>query len=228
MQTNGTTVDVNTLIRFTDQGGLQTFFDVMVALHKERDKTYKNSWCRRGMVFSIYPNTARKWDRLYNMIKEDPIPPDDPTIFDNWIDLGVYTGLWLTYDRRAANLRRFHFKELLEHYPRITKTDSGYVLYVSNINAQELLASIIPTWEAVEEWMDSLVANGKAQDTDIVTDVHEHLLSTLMHVSLYGACLFFLLYPWRVDQWMAHNLPDRDVAKLLWDKLCDIKDKVLT
>ena len=68
-----------------------SLLDTMVALHKEKDAVYGDSWCRRGEKVSILANIARKVDRLGKAGAGD-------TELDTAMDLTIYLvkyRLWL-------------------------------------------------------------------------------------------------------------------------------------
>lgn len=60
-----------------------SLLDTMVALHKEKDAVYGDSWCRRGEKVSILANIARKVDRLGKAGAGD-------TELDTAMDLTIY------------------------------------------------------------------------------------------------------------------------------------------
>lgn len=61
-----------------------TFISSVIALHNEKDRAYGTSWKKRGELFSIIPNIARKVDRLGGS------ETADETSADTAIDLLVY------------------------------------------------------------------------------------------------------------------------------------------
>ena len=61
------------------------FDEEVIALHRDKDAAYGDSWCKRGEMFSILPNIARKVDRL-----SSGKDTDDETQLDTAIDLYVY------------------------------------------------------------------------------------------------------------------------------------------
>ena len=68
-----------------------SLLNTMVALHKEKDAVYGDSWCRRGEKVSILANIARKVDRLGKAGAGD-------TELDTAMDLTIYLvkyRLWL-------------------------------------------------------------------------------------------------------------------------------------
>jgi hypothetical protein len=67
------------------------FNDYVSKLHERKHAAYGDSWKKRGEVFSILPNIARKVDRLGTT-------DEDETATDTAIDLLVYLlkyGIWL-------------------------------------------------------------------------------------------------------------------------------------
>lgn len=74
------------------------FVPFVDALHREKSAAYGDSWKKRGELFSIIPNIARKIDRL-----EGGKSTEDEVIADTAIDLLVYLvkyRLWLGEDRK--------------------------------------------------------------------------------------------------------------------------------
>ena len=61
----------------------QELLDFMTKLHAEKDAAYVDSWCRRGELFSILPNIARKVDRLGKSDSQE-------TALDTAVDLVLY------------------------------------------------------------------------------------------------------------------------------------------
>ena len=61
------------------------FDEEVISLHRDKDAAYGDSWCKRGEMFSILPNIARKVDRL-----SSGKDTDDETQLDTAIDLYVY------------------------------------------------------------------------------------------------------------------------------------------
>lgn len=57
--------------------------EFMTKLHAEKDAAYGDSWCRRGELFSILPNIARKVDRLGKSDSQE-------TALDTAVDLVLY------------------------------------------------------------------------------------------------------------------------------------------
>jgi len=65
-------------------------------LQAAKGEHYGSSWCKRGLVVSVYGNLARKWDRVEQVFSHmgaaDAAPPDTgaETLAKTLIDLGVY------------------------------------------------------------------------------------------------------------------------------------------
>lgn len=69
-----------------------TYLDRLIALHREKNAVYGDSWKKRGELFSIIPNMARKVDRL-------GVAGAGDTASDTAIDLCIYAvkyETWLT------------------------------------------------------------------------------------------------------------------------------------
>lgn len=78
----------------------------MIALHNQKSTAYGNSWKKRGEVFSIIPNVARKVDRILANTETD-----DETRLDTAMDLVVYLAkytLWLEIGDRADTSSENH------------------------------------------------------------------------------------------------------------------------
>jgi hypothetical protein len=72
---------------------LDPFVEKLAALHTQKHAAYGDSWMKRGELFSIIPNIARKVDRLASGRNTD-----DETQADTAADLFVYLAkyrLWL-------------------------------------------------------------------------------------------------------------------------------------
>lgn len=80
-----------------DRGG-SAFIEEAIALHNEKSAAYGDSWKRRGEMFSIIPNIARKVDRLGGG------ETTDETSADTAMDLMIYLAKYRTWlsDRDAA------------------------------------------------------------------------------------------------------------------------------
>lgn len=84
-------------------------------LQRAKEKTYGDSWRKDGEFLSVFPNVARKYDRLHNIIlahvnKGASLPEGDAAIAQGVMDLLVYCGLWLTL---IAEERPEEWKELV-------------------------------------------------------------------------------------------------------------------
>lgn len=76
------------------------FADRLAELHNAKHRAYGDSWMKRGEVFSILPNIARKMDRLVS-----GLDTPDETQADTAADLLVYLAkyrCWLTQHAGAA------------------------------------------------------------------------------------------------------------------------------
>lgn len=80
-------------------GGLNSWSSKLNAhiatLHAEKDAAYKNSWKKRGEIFSILPNIARKIDRLENL--RDGASEGDEPMFETAKDAFVYNLKYCTF-----------------------------------------------------------------------------------------------------------------------------------
>ncbi len=71
-----------------------------------KGKRYGDAYCKRGEIFSIFPNIARKWDRLEKMMtdytegKPIPHPEAEETIAETVADLATYSILWMDWIRK--------------------------------------------------------------------------------------------------------------------------------
>lgn len=68
----------------------------LAVLQDKKDKVYGGSWQKYGEKSSVFPNVARKFDRVANIMVNDIDPGDEP-IVDTVADLATYSLLWLTY-----------------------------------------------------------------------------------------------------------------------------------
>lgn len=75
---------------------IETFTTVVIALHRQKDASYGNSWKKRGELISIMANIARKVDRL-EVIAAGGVASIDESTLDTAVDLYVYTLKYLTY-----------------------------------------------------------------------------------------------------------------------------------
>lgn len=77
------------------------FTDYVIDLHTQKDAAYGDSWKKRGEVFSILPNIARKVDRLVS-----GKVTDDENMADTAIDLFVYLAKYFRWlQGRDANVQ---------------------------------------------------------------------------------------------------------------------------
>ena len=81
---------------------LCTIFEIATKLQAAKALTYKDSWKKDGEFLSVFSNTARKYDRVRNVIlahvnEGKPLPEGDASIAAGVFDLMVYCGLWLTF-----------------------------------------------------------------------------------------------------------------------------------
>lgn len=74
----------------------QDLLDFMDKLHVEKDAAYGDSWCRRGELFGILPNIARKVDRLGKSDSQE-------TALDTAIDLLVYLAKYHVWRVQPTN-----------------------------------------------------------------------------------------------------------------------------
>lgn len=80
--------------------------DLLQTLQLFKGARYGNAYCKRGEVFSIFPNIARKWDRLEKMMtdyiegKALPSPEAEETIAETVADLATYSILWMDWIRK--------------------------------------------------------------------------------------------------------------------------------
>jgi len=69
---------------------------VLAELQDKKDKVYGGSWQKYGEKSSIFPNLARKFDRLENIIVNEADAGDESMV-DTIADLATYALLWMTY-----------------------------------------------------------------------------------------------------------------------------------
>jgi len=70
----------------------------LIELCVVKDKIYGSSYCKRGEKYGIFPNVARKFDRLENLVTSE-IPAGDEAKATTIADLMMYCALWLNYLR---------------------------------------------------------------------------------------------------------------------------------
>lgn len=83
--------------------------EAILALHRQKDAAYGNSWKRRGELISVIANIARKVDRL-ETIAGGGRPSQDESSLDTAIDLYVYALKYITFladDDPATSLAFF-------------------------------------------------------------------------------------------------------------------------
>lgn len=76
----------------------------MQKLQKYKGRRYGDSWKKHGEAISIFGNTARKYDRLENIMHDVvegtgdlPAPDSEESVTETVADLAVYGILWLTW-----------------------------------------------------------------------------------------------------------------------------------
>lgn len=79
-------------------------FEILTEIAKNirsnKAKTYKDSWRKHGWMLSVFPNIARKYDRLLaifldlktfiRIFEEQKINPGEEGVIDTFVDLGNY------------------------------------------------------------------------------------------------------------------------------------------
>ena len=81
-------VEVVEHVRATEPKG--AYLERLIALHREKNAVYGDSWKKRGEMFSIIPNMARKVDRL-------GVAGAGDTASDTAIDLCIYAAKYQTW-----------------------------------------------------------------------------------------------------------------------------------
>lgn len=81
----------------------QDLLEFMTKLHAEKDAAYGDSWCRRGELFSILPNIARKVDRLGKSDSQE-------TALDTAVDLVLYLAKYQAPWRSDATYGEPHLR----------------------------------------------------------------------------------------------------------------------
>lgn len=81
-------VEVVEHVQATEPKG--TYLERLIALHREKNAVYGDSWKKRGEMFSIIPNMARKVDRL-------GVAGAGDTASDTAIDLCIYAAKYQTW-----------------------------------------------------------------------------------------------------------------------------------
>lgn len=190
-------------------------FWLLSVLQAEREKTYQDSWCRRGELYSIYPNTARKFDRLL-LLLEKPEQCHPETMIDTVVDLGVYIGLWLTYDReKQAPSTNMQFQDLFEWLPwRSQFVEPSIVMSFSEILKQNIADVFQNT---VELYMDrqQRVLFGKPDKNCHIDEVFLHNGLNILFVQILHALkALFAIAPMSVLVWCKVNLGDEYMQEL--------------
>lgn len=89
--------------------------ELIKAIHIKKSNTYKNSWKKHGWMGSIFPNIARKFDRIEGIFKDPDLikkfvtqPNENNTeecILDTFLDSSVYNILAFTeFIRQHPNI----------------------------------------------------------------------------------------------------------------------------
>lgn len=68
----------------------------LIKLHRAKTVAYRDAWRKRGELMSIFPNIARKFDRLEVAFTEEGYSADEP-LHDTAADLCLYTVKYLTW-----------------------------------------------------------------------------------------------------------------------------------
>lgn len=78
--------------------------EMLCELQSYKSKRYGSSWCKHGEAISIFGNTARKYDRIENIMKDFaqkqvplPNPESEESVIETVADLAVYCILWSTW-----------------------------------------------------------------------------------------------------------------------------------
>lgn len=94
-------------ILFEDQLAVQEIIPSILLLQNHKEKFYGESWRKYGDISAFF-NTARKWDRIENIMTEAMKTGTDKlfdgsndlsteTILDTIIDLSLYGLMWASY-----------------------------------------------------------------------------------------------------------------------------------
>src|SRR5713101_6843034 len=80
----------------SDGSAFQIVVDLLDAVHRPKDRAYRDAWRKRGELLSIFANLARKVDRL-EIAMDDQEPFGVESIGDSAADLAIYAGKYLTW-----------------------------------------------------------------------------------------------------------------------------------
>ena len=86
---------------------LNILLKLIMATGIVKGKGYKNSWCKRGELVSIWGNATRKTDRIENILKDiqkSETAFTQDSFFDTIMDTSVYYCLWSTLRIIKRNL----------------------------------------------------------------------------------------------------------------------------
>jgi hypothetical protein len=79
-----------------DGGEFQSALRLLARLHRRKTVGYADAWRKRGELISIFPNLARKYDRLVVALDEQ-VESGDERLADTAADLCVYAAKYLTW-----------------------------------------------------------------------------------------------------------------------------------
>lgn len=137
-----------------------TFLAFVDSLHRAKSAAYGDSWKKRGELFSIIPNIARKVDRL-----EGGKSTEDEVIADTAIDLLVYLikyRLWL--GEQHPEFKTSYSKEYDEN-ARLTTV----------LNDLHVTCTLSPKPDAMPFYVTSLVKYFERLQTTVSNDPHRKL-----------------------------------------------------
>jgi hypothetical protein len=112
--------------------------ELLARLHRSKTVGYGNAWRKRGELMSIFPNLARKYDRLVVAVDEG-VTAKDERLADTAGDLCVYAGKYLTW---LAEQQPAAFEATPPHLSAAECQDAR------GPEALEAIFAALPGWEA--------------------------------------------------------------------------------
>ena len=116
------------------------FAELLNQLQNIKGRGYGSSWCKHGLVFSVFPNLQRKWDRIENVLDYATpkaltvsIPGTVETLTEGVIDLAVYCQLlliWLSVHDPVAVKKAFE-KDGIEVPESVLGPDLNFQVEIS-------------------------------------------------------------------------------------------------
>lgn len=175
----------------------------LAQMHQLKDAAYGTSWRRRGELFSIFPNLARKADRL-----ESGVSTPDEQKLDTVADLAVYALKYLGWLWQRSNPQFDRLDDCTVYMQTAASVDTRirngeYRLYVTQLDAERLIRS---SFDKLDDYLTRLNARG----------VREHVMKRRLAGDLAAGCILWLChvaesYGADYSTWAAHWKEQPDV-----------------